>query len=141
MIAECIAVYHGALDMVQVSAIIAEDWGDSLHSMLKLGKIELLQENVPILEKEFVKNDYNEGEEGFYIFFLHPPIQRNMYVKLTVTLRDDRTATKKTSVDFDHEVIKNAANNPMLAGRKVPDYTYDGKRVDESDQKQRRSPL
>lgn len=141
MIAECIAVYHGALDMVQVSAIVAEDTGEFIHDLLELGTIQLMQENVPILKKDFVKNDYNQGEEGFYIFFLHPPIQRNMYVKMSVKMRDDRTAVMKTAVDFDHEVIKNAANNPMLPGRKVLDFTYDGDRIDASDPNHRRSPL
>ena len=124
MIVEIIATYHGTQDMVQATAILKEDDGTSLHRMLDSATISLLQNNEPILVKELEERDYNEGEEGYYVFFIHPPIQQHLYITFEVTLKDDRTAHTKNAVSFsDMLPYKGISSNPMLPGKPIKDHT------------------
>jgi hypothetical protein len=124
MIAEVIATYHGTQDMVQATAILQENDGTSLHQMLKSASISLLQNNEPILVKELAEQDYNEGEKGYYVFFIHPPIQKHLYIVFEATLKDDRTARTKNIVSISDQLPYNdIATNPMLAGKPVKDHT------------------
>ena len=124
MIAEVIAVYYGTQDMIQVSAILQEADGSSLHAQLKTASVSVLQNDNPILVKNLATNDYNEVEEAFYTFFIHPPIQQHMYVAWEVELYDGRTARVEHAVaDRAKLPYSGVANNPMLAGKPVKDHT------------------
>lgn len=124
MIAEVIATYHGTKDMVQVVAIIQEDDGTSVHRQLKEASVSLLHGNLPILVKELEERDYNEGEQQYHVFFIHPPMQAHMYVLFEATLRDDRTAKAKNEVALSDLLPYNdIASNPMLRGNQVKDHT------------------
>lgn len=124
MIAEVIATYHGTKDMVQVVAILQEDDGTSLHRALSSASVSLLQNTTPILTKELEERDYNDGEQGYYVFFLHPPMQHHLYVLFEAELRDDRTARVKNEVSISDQLPYNdIATNPMLHGNPVKDHT------------------
>jgi hypothetical protein len=124
MIAEVIAVYHGTQDMVQVSAILQENDGSSLHQRVKTASISLLKNNTSILAQSVGIQDFNEEEGAFYVFFIHPPIQQNMYVAWEVELRDGRTARVESAVNNrDTLPYKDVATNPILPRKPVKDHT------------------
>jgi hypothetical protein len=124
MIAEVIATYHGTQDMVQATAILQEDDGTSLHRALKSASISLLQSNEPILVKELEERDYNEEEGCYYVFFIHPPIQKHLFVAFEVLLKDDRTTRVKNAVSISDELpYDGISSNPMLPGKPVKDHT------------------
>lgn len=110
--------------MVQVAAVITEDDGSSLHDHILEASIKLLHNSNEILVKYIESEDYNQKEENFYVFFIHPPVKRNMFVLMEVELRDDRTSTVKSAVSFDMDLpYGGIATNPMLSGRAILDYT------------------
>ena len=124
MITECIAVYQADLDMVQVSAVIQEDDGSTLHDGILEASIKLLFNDNEIIVKSIEAIEYNVEEKAFYVFFIHPPVKRNMFVQMDVLLRDDRKATVKSAVSFDMDLpYGEIASNPMLSGRVILDYT------------------
>jgi len=80
VITECIAAYAQDLRFVQVSAVVLDDSGVSLHQHLKSASVKLLFSNNAFLTKQLVPEDYNEGERAFYCFFINPPIEQDMAV-------------------------------------------------------------
>jgi hypothetical protein len=123
MIAEVIATYHALQDTVQTVAIVRDE-EQSIHEHVKVASVSLLHNQTPMLTKELSPKDYNEGEEGFYVFFLHPPVQKEMYVLLEVELRDGKTARVKNQVSIrDSLPYKDMGSNPMLPGKGIKDHT------------------
>lgn len=124
MIAECIAVYAEDLKFVQASAIILDDDGASLHQHLKNASIQLVYNDTTILTKKLEPIDYNAGERAFYVFFLNPPVERNLFVKLEVeTFEGQKTSVKQLVRLSTTLPYKDIATNPMLGGKAVLDYT------------------
>lgn len=122
MIAEVIGNYHALQDVVQTVAIVRDDSG-SLHDRVKTASVSLLHNKTPMLVKEIQSREYNEGEEGFYVFFLHPPVQKHMHVLFEVELRDGRTAKVKNEVSIrDSLPYKGMGSNPMLPGKGIKDH-------------------
>jgi hypothetical protein len=125
MIAEVIANYHALQDAVQSVAILRDETTDgSLHDHIKTASVSLLHNKTVMLTKELTPKEYNEEEEGFYVFFLHPPTQMQMYVLFTVELHDGRTAQVKNLVSIrDQLPYKGMGTNPMLPGKPIKDHT------------------
>lgn len=110
--------------MVQAAAVIVDDDGSSLHDRILKASIKLLHNTNEILVKSIEPEDYNVNEKNFYVFFIHPPVKRNMFVLMEVELRDDRKSTVKSAVRFDENIPSNEVpSNPMLSGRAILDYT------------------
>lgn len=123
MIAEIIATYHALQDIVQTVAIVRDDTG-SIHDRIKTASISLLHNKTPMLVKEIKSREYNEGEAGFYVFFLHPPVQKHMHVLFEVELRDGRTTKVKNEVSIrDSLPYQGMGSNPMLPGKGIKDHT------------------
>ena len=76
MVTECIAVYQADLDMVQVSAVMQEDDGSTLHDRILEASIKLLFNDNEIIVKSIEAIDYNVEEKSFYVFFINPPLKR-----------------------------------------------------------------
>lgn len=111
--------------MVHVSAILLEaDMGEPIVTGIKTATVTLLHHDVPMLEQEVTRLDYNEGERAFYVFFINPPIQTNMFVRFEVELVDGQHAGVTNDVDPQHlPPYEGFSTNPMLEGRPVIDYT------------------
>jgi hypothetical protein len=124
VIAECIAVYAEDLAFVQVSAIILDDDGTSLHQHLKNATVQLMYNDTRFLTKALTPADYNAGERAFYVFFLNPPVERNMYVLLNVETFEGKKTKVKSLVRLSTQLAyKDMGTNPMLGGKPVLDYT------------------
>jgi len=120
----CIARYEGRQNMVHVSAILLDDDGNPIPEKIRKASVALLHNRTPMLTKEVTEKEYNEGEKAFYVFFVNPPVQTNMFVKFEVELDDDQTAKVINEVNPEHLLpYKGFSSNPMLAGRPVLDYT------------------
>lgn len=123
MQASCIAVYAEDLNFVQVSAIVLDDAGASLHQHLKNAAVQLRFNDTTILTKRLDPVDYNVGEQAFYVFFLNPPVERNMYIMLDVETYEGLTTKIKAPVWLSTTLAyKDVATNPMLSGKPVLDY-------------------
>jgi len=123
LVIEAIATYHGTQDMVQVAAVLQEEDGTSLHRMLESGLVSLTKGGEAILTKELEERDYNEGEEGYWIFFIHPPLQNHLRVRFEVELQDGRTGYTENEVSVSDELpYHDIATNPMLSGKPVKDH-------------------
>ena len=127
MIAECIAYYSTFRNLIQVSALILDDDEvSSLHKQIRSAKITLLHQDTAVLDKELTKDDYNEVEQSFYVFFVNPPIKKYTHVLWEVELIDARQTTRKQPIWIDSELpYQEVASNPMLSGRAVLDYSRD----------------
>lgn len=122
--AACIARYEGRQKMVHVSAILLDDSGNPIPEKIRKASVVLLHNTTPMLTKEVTEQEYNEGEKAFYVFFINPPIQTNMFVKFEVELDDDQTAKVVNEVNPEHLLpYPGFSTNPMLAGRPILDYT------------------
>lgn len=121
------ALYQSDADRVQVAVVIQTDDGDSAADQVASGSMALLHGDTEIANVVFdathkyvrYQDDEIDDVGEFYGFFLHPPIQRNMTVKTTVTLYDDNTASTTTPVEVLTDRTALDAQNPALAGRDV----------------------
>lgn len=118
MITECIAAYAQDLKFVQVSAVVLDDDGNTLHQHLKNASIKLLYGNNAFLTKRIVPDDYNEGEQSFYCFFLNPPVERDMAVLWEVETFEGLVSKVKAPVRIGTELpYQGFASNPSMATR------------------------
>jgi len=108
--------------MVQVAALVLDDAGQSLDRYLKQATIKLLHHDKLITQAELERQDYNEEEGGYYVFFLHPPMQKHMYVLFEVELSDGRVAEAKNSVSLKDPAPSDAATNPVVPLRPIKDF-------------------
>jgi len=137
MKARVTAAYYGSQDMVQVAALLLEDDGvTSLHKQLKRATVKLMRDDTEMLRKDLEIGDYNEGEEGYFVFFLHPQVQNHLYALFDAELIDGRTAKVREAVDMRQRVAKDEASNPVVPLRPTKDFTnkWDG-------EGQERSPI
>ena len=124
MITECIGVYGEDRKFVQVSAVILDDSGESLHEHIKNASVHLMFNDTAILTKRLEPLDYNEGERAFYVFFLNPPVERNIFIRLDVETFEGQKSTVKKPVALSTVLpYQDVATNPMLSGRPVLDFT------------------
>lgn len=130
MILECNPIYHGKSDILQVAAFLAEDDGSQIQSKVTSGTVKVLHNNETIHEVDFDQKSLNygngdEGNEGFYFFFLHPPLRQNLRAVVNLTLKDGRTAQSIQPVQNDVVVKRGpeAFTNPSLANRPVIDHS------------------
>ncbi len=142
--AAVIGSYHQSQDMVQTAAIIQDD-GVSVHRSIKVGTVRLMHQQNVIAEYPLVPAEYNEGEGGFYTFFLHPTKRMGLRVRMDVELQDGRTAKSVNTVEAQDETPETNATNPMLPLRPTLDYTNQwdpqGRTDDWDDQHQIRRPV
>lgn len=116
MVTECIAAYAQDLRFVQVSAVVLDDAGNTLHQHLKNASIKLLYGNNAFLTKQITPEDYNEGEQAFYCFFLNPPVERDMAVQWEVETYEGLKSKVKTPVRIGTELpYKGFETNPSMA--------------------------
>ncbi len=123
------AAYYGSQDLVQVAALLlADDGATSLHRQLKRATVSLLRSDTEMLRKDLQIEDYNEGEEGYFVFFMRPKVQNHLYVVFDVELLDGRTARVKDAVDMRQHTAQHAADNPIIPLRPTKDFTnkWDG---------------
>lgn len=130
MVLECSAVYHGKTDILQVAAFISEDDGSPIERLVKSGTVRVLHNNETIHEVDFDQRAYNsgsgeEGNEGFYFFFFHPPLRQNLRAVVDIEMLDDRTAKSIQPVQNETVVQRGqeAFVNPSLANRPVIDHS------------------
>lgn len=124
MIAECIAVYSEDLKFVQASAVLLDDAGALLYQHIKNASVQLVYNDTTILTKQLSPDDYNTGEQAFYVFFLNPPVERNLYIKFEVETFEGQKTRVKSLVRLATTLpYKDVATNPMLGGKAVLDYT------------------
>jgi len=118
-----VARYYGTQDAIQVSALILDDSGtSSLHAQLKQGTIRLQKNEVEIMQMVLQADDYNSEKQGFYVFFLHPPVQHHLYVVFDVVMMNGDTSTSRTAVSLKQEVPTDAATNPVIPVRPAKDF-------------------
>jgi hypothetical protein len=118
VVTECIAAYAQDLRFVQVSAVVQDDAGNTLHQHLKNANIKLLYGDNAFLVKQITPEDFNEGEQAFYCFFLNPPVERDMAVTWEVETYEGQTSKVKTQVRIGTELpYKGIENNPSMAPR------------------------
>jgi hypothetical protein len=116
--------YYGLQDTIQVSALVLDDAGTaSLHDQLKEGVLRLRKGDVEIMRMAVGPDDYNEEKQGFYVFFIHPPVQHNLFVTFDVELFDGRVSTSRTPVSLREDGAYGTASNPVLPARPAKDYT------------------
>jgi hypothetical protein len=131
MVLTCTPVYHGKSDILQVAAFISEDDGSPIERLVKSGTVRVLHNNETIHEVDFDQRAYSkgsgeEGNEGFYFFFLHPPLRQNLRAVVSIEMLDDRTA--KTIEPIQRDSVLNSRgeesfSNPSLANRPVIDHS------------------
>jgi hypothetical protein len=115
--------YYGLQDMIQVSTLILDDAGtSSLHAQLKEGVVRLQKNEVEIMRMALVADDYNEEKQGFFVFFIHPPVQHHLFVTFDVELFDGRVSTSRTPVSLRDENAYDTASNPVIPVRPAKDY-------------------
>ncbi|KKN20144.1 hypothetical protein LCGC14_0938550 [marine sediment metagenome] len=136
MILETKARYFGAIDSIQVAVVLQEDDRSSAAPLLTSGTVEVLHGNAPMFTEQFsaehrvlmfdgdTNYDTAEDQGLFYLFVMHPPVQQNMFARVTVTLSDDRTASQKVPIDA-LLVGDDDWQNPELPGREVIDHERD----------------
>ncbi len=118
-----VARYYGTQDTIQVSALVLDDSGtSSLHEQLKVGAVRLLKNEVEIMQMDLTPDDYNEEKQGFYVFFVHPPVQHHLYVVFDVELGNGDTSTSKTPVALKEMAPAHSADNPVIPVRPAKDY-------------------
>jgi len=120
----CIARYEGRQNMVHVSALLLDgSTQEPIVTGIKTATVTLLHHDVPMLVQDVTRLDYNHGEQAFYVFFLNPPIQTNMFVRFEVELVDGQSAGVTNDVDPQYiPPYAGFSTNPMLEGRPVMDY-------------------
>ncbi len=119
-----VAQYYGTKDTIQVSALVLDDSGTaSIHPQLKKGTVRLLKNEVEIMQMVVEAVDYNEEKQGFYVFFVHPPVQRHLYVVFDVEMFNGDTSTSRVIVGLKELVPTDAATNPVIPVRPAKDYT------------------
>lgn len=124
MITECIAAYAQDLRFVQVSAAVLDDTGASLHQHIKNASIKLLYSNTAFLTKQLFPEDYNEGEQAFYCFFLNPPVEQDMAVMLEVETFEGLKSKVKTPVQIGLTLpYRGFETNPSMPTRPPLDFT------------------
>lgn len=131
MVLTCVPVYHGKSDILQVAAFISEDDGSSIQRLVNSGTVKILHNNETIHEVDFDQRAYSsgsgeEGNEGFYFFFLHPPLRQNLRATVSVEMRDGRTAKTIEAVQQESVLNNRGAEsfaNPSLANRPVIDHS------------------
>ena len=132
MVLTCVPIFHGKTDILQVAAFIEEDDGSPiLPRLVKSGTVKILHNNETIDEIEFDKRAFNsgsgeEGNEGFYFFFFHPPLKQNLRAVVSIELMDDRTAKTIEPVQRESTLDRRGEENftnPSLANRPVIDHS------------------
>jgi hypothetical protein len=119
-----VARYYGTQDTIQVSSLVLDDSGTmSLHPQMKTGSVRLLKNEVEIIRMDLLPEDYNDEKQGFYVFFIHPPVQHHLYVVFDVELVDGKTSTSRVAVSLTQEVPTDAATNPVIPVRPAKDFT------------------
>lgn len=135
MILETKARYFGNTDSLQVAILLQEDDYTSAAGKLTEGTVEIMHINAVMFTEQFLPEhkvmtfggdtnyDVATDEGSFYFFVHHPPVQQNMYARVTVTLSDDRTASQK--VPIDAQLTSTDWQNPELPGRETIEYDRD----------------
>ena len=124
MIASVQAMYEGTKDHVEAAVHLREDDGTSVHRLIDTASVTLMHNQHDMVTIKFDKNAYHKEFEKFFIFFIHPPIQRHMQIRLNVKLGDGRVATDRQSVRAAELLINpDQLQNPALAGRQQTDFT------------------
>jgi len=125
MIASVQAIYDGTKDHVEAAVHLLEDDGtSSLHRLIKSANVTLMHDRYDMQVVSFDNRAYNQKWNKFFIFFLHPPIQRHMQIRLDVVLLDGRTATDRAPIIASNLLNDpNQLQNPSLAGRPLTDFT------------------
>lgn len=125
MVLEHQALYEADADRVQVAIVLQTDARVSAADQLKAGTATLQHGATAIATASFTsthkvvryEDDVEVDVGEFYCFFLHPPIQRHMKVKVEVELHDGDTAAATVPVTVSSDNSALAAQNPALAGR------------------------
>ena len=124
MIATVQGIYEGTKDHVEAAVHLLEDDNTSLHRLIDTASVTLMHNQHDMETVSFDKNAYNKKWNQFFIFFLHPSIQRHMQIRLEVTLLDGRTATDRQTVKAKNLLSDpNQLQNPSLGGRPQTDFT------------------
>lgn len=105
-----------------MAALVLDDADQSLDYMLEEATVKLLHHDKMISEATLERRDYNEQENGYYVFFLHPPMQKHMHVLFEATMSDGRVAKAKNAVSLKDPAPSDAATNPVIPLRPVKDF-------------------
>lgn len=118
-----VARYYGTQDMIQVSALVLDDSGTaSLHAQLKRGVVRLQANEVDIMQLSLGPDDYNVEKRGFYVFFIHPPLQHHLYAVFDVELTDGKTSMSRVPVALKDPASANEVTNPVIPLRPAKDF-------------------
>ncbi len=125
MIADIKAKYTGMKDLVEVAVLLFEDDGKtSLHRLIDTATVTLMHDKHDMETVELDSLAFNKEFDQFFVYFIHPPIQRNMSVRLDVSLLDDRSAGASNVVQMADLLSRpDQLQNPSLAGRELTDFT------------------
>jgi hypothetical protein len=118
VITECIAAYSQDLKFVQISAVVQDDTGATLHQHLKTASVKLMYNDTAFLTKQLEPIDFNEGEQAFYCFFLNPAVERDISVMFEVETYEGLKSKVKTPVRPGNSLpYQGIETNPSLPTR------------------------